>query len=603
MSSVNPELSYSAAYTEQYFKTVWVDVIGACSLHVVINSDRNALLSIQWSMDQNNIDKTIIQSIASNVVFSSTFVINARYVRYSILNMAYPTTWANLRIQTLNYFVPAASGLSNTTDAYPQIFKPEEMKIRAVYSPDSSVMITQHTDVLAFSSNHTVIAQNVQLLSNILVQNSTGPLLSLRNLIGSNVSISSDVSNVYFSASSAAYTPLTKDIQITGLNIGVGRGGGPTNLFFAGPIADYTGIGTGNILMYATQDTGIPCTFSGTGNIIIQQSKTFTSSTASNIIAIGQPGSVSSGANSIVLGKGQAGANSIHIGYSDSGTLGNESIGIGYLNSYQNSGSNCVAIGPFIGFDGSSLGAYSVCIGGEASRYGSPQGGITLGWKCARNSGGTNSIHIGQQCANNATSGSLNFGNAMEARVLPSSTTPGMESAFIPITWNGTAYRLVAVSSTTTTYTHGDHPIGELSYYNATGATIGQNTDLNPGLTLTTTSNLTPAAYFDQPIGGRLRYLRSGTQVCHVAISLSATTSTNNQEYTFIILKNGVKITNSDFSISFPNSGKPTTLAYHIVASLTTNDYLTVQYSYKSATADITFQNVNIVCMGSKPAM
>jgi hypothetical protein len=501
----------------------------------------------------------------------------------------------------------ASTGLSLISDSVGPDFHFKTLK-----SADASVAIVDSgggdISITVPSPPVYTIANDPAATGISLISDSVGPDFHFKTLKSSDASVTiaaSGAGDVDLTVASGASITLSSAYEhlkttLTGSNYGITCGFPITGVLHTTAITDRT--------------TGYPSTATFSTFIGEQSGNDITTGTNNTLIGYYSGQKLTTGGYNVCIGancgwRNTTGSSNVYIGESCA------SNGLNTGHTFQ------VFVGRNAGGMNGGTGSYSTCIGGAAGSSSTlgqyclllgsnsavnstvNDGAVVVGGGCAINGTiGEKSVHIGRSCAPNSTAGSLNFGNAMQAVTPAASTTGAMETAFIPITWNGVNYRIPALSSSATYYTHGDMPVGELAYYDATGTSFAQNTDIALG-TLTTTSNLMPSAYFDQPVAGRLRYLRTRTQVAHVAISISATVGGNNQEYTFTVLKNGVKVTNSDYSVTFPNAGKPTTFAYHIVVSFATNDYITVQYAYKSATGDITFQNFNVVIMGSCPSM
>lgn len=298
----------------------------------------------------------------------------------------------------------------------------------------------------------------------------------------------------------------------------------------------------------------------------------------------------------------------VSIGY-EAGRLDDakQLVNVGAQSAVQCSGDNGVCVGFQAGINiagGGFVAPNRVVVGAVAGRNVPGTGNVLLGYRCCQTAGAKVTrnycVCLGEDCPIPGASGRLAFGNNMEAPIAISTATEQMLSALIPVEWNGTLYRLPALSSTATNFSMGAMPVGELYYANGTGETFAPGVDIAPSTTaLLTTANLAAANYFSQSATGRLTYLRTRTQLVHCAFSISGNTAGNNQDYIFTIYKNGVAVAGSDFRVTFPNAGNPFSVAYHKAISFAQNDYITVRYAFLTATNNINFTNFNIVGMGS----
>ncbi len=113
------------------------------------------------------------------------------------------------------------------------------------------------------------------------------------------------------------------------------------------------------------------------------------------------------------------------------------------------------ALGAFAGYD--TTGSQGVFIGTNAGcNLGITNTGvIAIGYQCCFVGGagaqaGTNSVHIGANCACDNTAGRLNFGNSMEAPHNSFPVPAANPQKYLKIKWNGVLYYIPAYTTTPT---------------------------------------------------------------------------------------------------------------------------------------------------------
>lgn len=378
-------------------------------------------------------------------------------------------------------------------------------------------------------------------------------------------------------------------------------------------------------------------------------------------VAVGfEAGETNQGSTNVAIGY-RAGQNNQTSGSANNGSIaigsnsarnnqGQLSVAIGAESGRDNQGGQCVAVGRFAGtvsqkgygvaigdqagkwdqglfavaigqsagygeFAGVKVGSQAnnaIAIGGEAGMYGQNSEAIAIGRNCAKGAtdGSTpqpsKSVAIGAECATPGAVGRLAFGNAMEAVTAISAASHQHPTALINVEWNGVHYRLPALPNNATDIHTAMDPmaIGEIWYADATGfTTSGINTAggillAPPAMTLKTTSNLMSAAYFDEPVNGRLRYIGTTARTFHGAVSLSASCPNAGQALLFFVKKNGVTAAKSVYYFTSVTAGNNFTVAAHAVFDMAPNDYLEVWAENTTANNQLTVRNLNFVAVG-----
>lgn len=82
---------------------------------------------------------------------------------------------------------------------------------------------------------------------------------------------------------------------------------------------------------------------------------------------------------------------------------------------------------------------------------------------------------------------------------------------------------------------------------------------------------------WDMNSNGQLRYTGTADRICHIACSFSFTSSTNNQVIEWTVAKNGTAITQSVLENKIGTGSDVQSSALHAFATVSTNDYLTIQ--------------------------
>lgn len=107
------------------------------------------------------------------------------------------------------------------------------------------------------------------------------------------------------------------------------------------------------------------------------------------------------------------------------------------------------------------------------------------------------------------------------------------------------------------------------------------------------------AELFDMSAGtGRLTYTGTVPVMCHVALSLSFTTSSNN-----IVVKGRIGVNDTpsgvaEFQRKIGTGSDVGSTAVHYIASLTAGDYLSAWVTTASGTTDLTLQAANLQAAG-----
>jgi len=147
-------------------------------------------------------------------------------------------------------------------------------------------------------------------------------------------------------------------------------------------------------------------------------------------------------------------------------------------------------------------------------------------------------------------------------------------------------------------------PMGELSYFDATGTTV----DITSGLTgdtanlvvCTPTTVLSNDGAFDNggSNNGRLRYTGAVTKYFHVACTVSVSPATTNDEFVFGLAKNGTLIKASRVVQKMGATSDTQSTAMHVFVTLATNDYLELYIGNRTAARDVVLKSLNLFAMG-----
>lgn len=141
-------------------------------------------------------------------------------------------------------------------------------------------------------------------------------------------------------------------------------------------------------------------------------------------------------------------------------------------------------------------------------------------------------------------------------------------------------------------------PMGEIFFENSVLYTLALT--INVAAKLVPTTALVSNTQFDSPNPGEMRYTGMHARYAHLAFSLSGTTSAGaNQTMEFELRVNGTKIPGSAFRRKFDGSTDYSTLAFHKVVFLNTNDVLSLWVTNITASNGISIFNYNLVSVVS----
>jgi hypothetical protein len=148
-----------------------------------------------------------------------------------------------------------------------------------------------------------------------------------------------------------------------------------------------------------------------------------------------------------------------------------------------------------------------------------------------------------------------------------------------------------------------DVSMGEVSYFSTTGTStaIATQSDgstnmvvVNPVSTFSNNSD------FDN--GGsnnsRLRYTGSATKMFHIACTISFSAAAANDTFVFGVAKSGTVIAPSKILYKTINAGDTRSTAIHVMAELSTNDYLEIYVGNTTDADDLTIKTLNLFAMG-----
>jgi hypothetical protein len=152
-------------------------------------------------------------------------------------------------------------------------------------------------------------------------------------------------------------------------------------------------------------------------------------------------------------------------------------------------------------------------------------------------------------------------------------------------------------------------PMGEISYFSATGTNIGISSASDGYTNMVVcrpTTTLLSRGEFDDGGGsptptnyGRLRYTGKDTKIFHIACTISGTLAGGtNKTLVFGISQNGVIKTSSKVLNRFSNSNDIQSTSLHVMLTMATNDYLEFYVGNTSSSDDFSFRTFNLVAIG-----
>jgi hypothetical protein len=147
-------------------------------------------------------------------------------------------------------------------------------------------------------------------------------------------------------------------------------------------------------------------------------------------------------------------------------------------------------------------------------------------------------------------------------------------------------------------------PMGELSYFNLTGTSIGITSTSNGSSNMVVcrpSTTLLNRGEFDNggSNNGRLRYTGKNTKTFHIACTISGTlVSGTNKTLVFGIAQNGSVQTSSKVLNRFSNTTDVQSTSLHVMLTLAPNDYLEFYVGNTTDSADFSFRTFNLVAIG-----
>ncbi len=442
--SVNIDnLAYNGPLTSTPTHSIFFECVGWDSLNICAKSANNPVaLYIGYSYDGTSIYYT--QLLSDNIGptgFQTSAVLYSKFIKLTY--NAVSISSSNFELSVIGYKTHGVS-VQNIGDGY-KLVVPHTNDVRTVVSSNSTIFIAADTSIMDITTNTTGLLQNVSIVSNILVSQQTGPLLSLRGLVGSNITITNNDTLVYLTGTSGSTLTAIQPVVNVGnapnysLTIGV-----IPSLLGAFALTDKTTIyNSGQLFTYmghscalnatGSQNTmyGYSCGIGCTGNY-------------NTLMGVAAGRNILSGGYNTMLGWNS--------GFSVGQLTGNFNTGVG---AYAGAGikDGCqrnTHFGAICGYQSPENSSVNrQCCFGAYAGYTCPASDIVVMGDNALNgatSQGSYSVSFGSGCAQNTTAGSLNFGSSMEAihttatagiRSLPSNPT-----GFLPITWNGIAYKI-----------------------------------------------------------------------------------------------------------------------------------------------------------------
>jgi hypothetical protein len=145
--------------------------------------------------------------------------------------------------------------------------------------------------------------------------------------------------------------------------------------------------------------------------------------------------------------------------------------------------------------------------------------------------------------------------------------------------------------------------MGEISYFSTTGdtATISAQSDGSTNtVKINATSTLVNINEFDN--GGSndstLRFTGSTTRDYHIALTISLSPQTNNDDVVVGIAKNDVIVDASKVIMKLGSTTDTQSTALHVTTTLATNDELSIRVGNLDGTGDVTVKSINLFAMG-----
>jgi hypothetical protein len=147
-------------------------------------------------------------------------------------------------------------------------------------------------------------------------------------------------------------------------------------------------------------------------------------------------------------------------------------------------------------------------------------------------------------------------------------------------------------------------PMGEISYFNTTGTTIGISSASDGSSNMKVCRPLTVLlnrGEFDNggSNNGRLRYIGKNTKTFHIACTISGTlVSGTNKTLVFGIAKNNAVATSSKVLNKFSSVSDVQSTSLHVMLTMAPNDYLDFYVGNISSSDDFSFRTFNLVAIG-----
>ena len=145
--------------------------------------------------------------------------------------------------------------------------------------------------------------------------------------------------------------------------------------------------------------------------------------------------------------------------------------------------------------------------------------------------------------------------------------------------------------------------MGEISYFSTTGTseTISAQSDGSTNtVKLNATSTLVNVNEFDN--GGAddssLRFIGDTTRDYHLAMTVSLTPATNNDDFMICIAVNDSCIDASKVIMKLGTTADTQSTALHVTTTLETNDVISVRVGNLDGTGDVTLKSLNLFAMG-----
>lgn len=145
--------------------------------------------------------------------------------------------------------------------------------------------------------------------------------------------------------------------------------------------------------------------------------------------------------------------------------------------------------------------------------------------------------------------------------------------------------------------------MGEVNYFSMTGTNVSiasasdGNSNFVPALVATTLD--VNSMHFDNngSNNGTLRFIGKSVRDFHTAITLSISPAGANDLFVFGLCKNGVVLPNGKVLQKVLNAGDTQAMSYHVMISLSPNDYINVCVGNMTDADDLTIKTLNIFIM------